>query len=83
MRLWLVEREYDTRQTVSLTYASEDGERYYRRQASVELLGRNPATAAVDRPESELEVVEDDATVERYATEARRMADRHDPEDEV
>lgn len=83
MRLWLVEREYDTRQTVSLTYASEDGERYYRRQASVELLGRNPATAAVDRPESELEAVDDDTTVERYATEARRMADRHDPEDEV
>ncbi|QLG60798.1 hypothetical protein [Halorarum salinum] len=83
MRLWLVEREYDARQTVSLTYASEDGERYYRRQASVELLGRNPATAAVDRPESDLEAVESDGTKERYAAEARRMAERYDPDEEV
>jgi hypothetical protein len=83
MRLWLVEREYDTRQTVSLTYASEDGERRYRRQASVELLGRNPATAAVDRPEEDLEAVEDGETKSRYAAEARRMAGRHDPDDEV
>ncbi|WP_313692564.1 hypothetical protein [Halorarum halobium] len=83
MHLWLVEREYDTRQTVSLTYASEDGERYYRRQASVELLSRNPATAGIERPESELGLVEDEETVERYASEARRVADRHDPDEEI
>lgn len=83
MRLWLVDREYDARQTVSLTYASEDGERYYRRQASVELLGRKPATAAVDRPASDLERVGNDETKERYAAEARRMAERYDPDDEV
>lgn len=83
MRLWLVEREYDARQTVSLTYASEDGERYYRRQASVELLGRKPATAAVEHSESDLEAVESDETKERYAAEARRMAERYDPDEEV
>lgn len=83
MQLWLVEREYDTRQTVSLTYASEDGERYYRRQASVELLQRTPATAAVERDAAELERVSDAETRKRYATEARRVADRHDPDDEI
>ena len=83
MRLWLVEREYDTRQTVTLVYATTDGEREYRRQASVELLGRNPATAAVERDGADLDGVDDPETRDRYATEAARMAENHDPDDEV
>ncbi|ESP89539.1 hypothetical protein [Candidatus Halobonum tyrrellensis] len=83
MRLWLVEREYDTRQTVTLVYATPDGERRYRRQASVELLSRNPATAAVERDGDDAEAVTDAETRERYAAEASRMADRHGPDDEV
>ncbi|WP_435063411.1 hypothetical protein [Halobaculum sp. EA56] len=83
MRLWLVSREYDTRQTVTLTYASVDGERAYTRQASVELLQRNPVTAAVERDESDTVAVEDESTRERYAAEAERMAATHDPDDEV
>lgn len=83
MRLWLVEREYDTRQTVTLVYATPDGERQYRRQASVELLGREPTTAAVERDEGDLAPVTDGETRDRYAAEAERMAERHDPDDEV
>ena len=83
MQLWLVEREYDTRQTVTLVYATPDGERQYRRQASIELLERNPATAAVDRAEADLDDVTDEGVRERYATEAARMAEEHDPDDEV
>lgn len=82
MRLWLVEREYDTRQTVTLVYATPDGERQYRRQASIELLERNPTTAAVDRDADDLDPVTDDDR-ERYAAEATRMAEEHDPDDEV
>ncbi|MFC7097334.1 hypothetical protein [Halobaculum marinum] len=83
MRLWLVSREYDTRQTVTLTYASVDGDRSYTRQASIELLQRNPVTAGIDRDRGDTEPVEDPATRERYAEEAGRMADEHDPGDEV
>ncbi|MFC7135885.1 hypothetical protein [Halobaculum litoreum] len=83
MRLWLVSREYDTRQTVTLTYASVDGERSYTRQASIELLQRSPVTAAVDRDGTDTEPVDDPATRERYAAEAERMAADHDPDDEV
>lgn len=83
MRLWLVSREYDTRQTVTLTYASVDGERSYTRQASIELLQRRPVTAAVDRDESDTEPVTDESTREQFAAEAKRMADEHDPDDEI
>ncbi|MFB6244575.1 MAG: hypothetical protein ABEH80_10780 [Halobaculum sp.] len=83
MRLWLVERSYDTRNTVSLTYASTDGSAVYRRQASLDLLARSPATAAVDRDEADVEPVEDAQRRDRYATEASRMADDHDPDDEI
>ena len=83
MRLWLVSREYDTRQTVTLTYASVDGERSYTRQASIELLQRNPVTAGIDRDEADTEPVADAGTRERYAEEAARMAADHDPDDEV
>ena len=83
MQLWLVEREYDTRQTVTLVYATPDGERQYRRQASVELLGREPTTAAVERDADDLDPVADAETRNRYAAEAERMAERHDPDDEV
>ncbi|MFC7069942.1 hypothetical protein [Halobaculum lipolyticum] len=83
MRLWLVSREYDTRQTVTLTYASVDGERSYTRQASIELLQRSPVTAAVDREETDTEPVEDADARARYAEEAERMAADHDPDDEI
>lgn len=83
MRLWLVEREYDTRQTVTLTYATIDGERSYTRQASIELLQRSPVTAAVDRDREDTAAVADASTRERYAAEAERMAADHDPDEEV
>ena len=40
-------------------------------------------TAAVDVDEDRLEPVEDPDTVERYATEAERVAGDNDPDDEV
>ncbi|WP_435126243.1 hypothetical protein [Halobaculum sp. D14] len=83
MRLWLVEREYDTRQTVTLRYATVDGDATYTRQASVELLQRNPATAAVEKTEDDVAAVDDEEARERYAAEAERMADEHDPDDVV
>jgi hypothetical protein len=83
MRLWLVDRSFDTRNTVSLTYATTDGDLAYHRQVAVEILGRSPATAAVDRDRDDLDPVDDEERRDRYATEASRMADEHDPDDEV
>lgn len=82
---WLVERDVDSRNLVTLTYATPDGERVYIRQTSAEMMraqGRD-ATAAIDVEDDELDTVDDDETVERYAAEATKMAERHDPDDEV
>jgi hypothetical protein len=85
MRLWLVERSFDTRNTVTISYASTDGEQVYRMQATLDRLGRNPATAAVDRDpgDDRVESVTDTERKQQYAAEARRMAADHDPDDEV
>ncbi len=83
MRLWLVERATDSRDLVTLTYATTDGKHVYRRQAPLETLARNPVTAAIDRDWTDLEPVEASETRDRYATEAERMASTHAPDDEV
>jgi hypothetical protein len=83
MQLWLVERSYDTRNTVTLTYATTDGEYSYRRQATLDLLARQPATAGVERDRDDLRAVEEEDRRERYAAEATRMASDHDPDDEI
>lgn len=83
MRLWLVERSHDTRNVVTITYATTDGDRIYRRQATVERLSRSPATAATERDPEAVETVDDPERRERYAEEASRMAETHDPDDEV
>ena len=82
MRLWLVERSFDTRNSVTLTYATTDGERRYRIQATVDRLSRDPATAAVSRDE-EAVTATPEASRSQYAAEAARMAERHDPDDTV
>lgn len=79
--LWLVERDVDSRNLLNLTYATTDGERVYRRQMSAEAPGSS-VTAAVDVEADRLEdAAEDD--VDRFASEARRMADRHEPDETV
>lgn len=82
---WLVERDVDSRNLVTLTYATADGAERFTRQTSAEMMrqrGRD-ATAAVDVDEAELQAVDDPETVERYAAEATKMAERYDPDDEV
>lgn len=81
--VWLVERDVDSRNLTTLTYATPDGDRAYVRQASLDTLHRQGGvTAAVDVEDDRLEPVDDEAR-ERYAAEATKMAERHDPDDEV
>ncbi|WP_254536164.1 hypothetical protein [Halomarina litorea] len=82
VRLWLVERDYDSRNLVTLVYATPDGERYLRQERSAHLL-KDGVTAAVDTAPSDLTVVDDEETRERYAAEADRMRDRHAPDETV
>lgn len=79
-RVWLVEREVDSRDLLTLTYATPDGSRAYTRTLSAHVV--DEVTAAKDVETAELETV-DDGVVDRYAEEATRMQERHDPEDVV
>jgi hypothetical protein len=83
-RLWLVERTYDDKGLISLVYATTDGtavRRIERAPIAVERSGG--VTAAVDADPGALATVEDGDRRERYAAEAARMADRHDPAETV
>jgi len=82
-RLWLVDRKSRDDRLISLIYATTAGTHSVTRERSLNLLRKRPATAAVDVPTAELQSVDDTETRERYGTEAARMADRHDPGDEV
>jgi len=81
-RVWLVEREYSDKGMMDLVYASTDGQRYHRRQLSQQMLTRMDVTAGRSVDAEKLEPTHEDDR-ERYATEATRMADRHDPDETV
>ncbi|NEU55341.1 hypothetical protein [Halorussus sp. MSC15.2] len=83
VRVWMVERTYARDEhNIVITYATTDGGRYLRRNRTKRVLVE-PTTAAVEVAADRLESVEDPERRERYAAEAARMADRHDPDDEV
>lgn len=82
MECWLVERDYDDKGLVRLTYATPDGDRRLIRERSTRML-REGVTAAVEVDTARLDPVEDPATRDRYAQEVARMQDRHDPDDTV
>lgn len=85
IRAWLVERTFvrDELGLVSLVYATPDGERYVQLQVSAS--GRGGVGADVTREVAvdDLQEVDDPERIERYAGEAERMAERHDPDETV
>ena len=81
-RVWLVDRTYNDKGMVRLVYATTDGERYLIKQLSERMLMNKDVTAARDVDEERLEPTGDEER-ERYAAEATRMADQHDPDDAV
>jgi hypothetical protein len=82
IRTWLVERSYDDRGLVRLTYATPDGERCLRRELSMNVLRRSPATAAERVAPEELSPVPEPDR-ERYAAEAERVRANNDPDAEI
>jgi len=86
VRVWLVERTYsdDEQNLIILTYATPDGRRYFRKErALTSFSDTRDTTAAVAADPDNLGDVTDADERERYATEARRMADEHDPGDAI
>lgn len=86
VRVWLVERTYsdDEQNIVILVYATPDGTRYLRRErALTSFTDVRETSAAVDADPQNLGQVEDADERERYATEAKRMRQKHHPEDVI
>ncbi|WP_232688834.1 hypothetical protein [Halobacterium zhouii] len=82
-RVWLVERGYNNRDLIILKYATLDGERVFRRELAAQAVDVDTVTAARDVSTDNLEVVDDPDLQDRYASEATRMRDEHDPENTV
>lgn len=80
-RVWLVEREFTDKGLVTLIYATADGERNLVEQRAANQL--EDVTAATDVDPDRLVPTEDATERERYADEAARMADRHEPDERV
>jgi len=83
VRLWLVEREYNDKGLLTLVYATTDGQRYRQSSRSSQMLSGSGVSAATTADPGDLATVADSDRRERYASEAQRMADRHDPDDDV
>ena len=79
-RCWLVERTYTDRDTIVLVYATPDGERMRRKELAAPMLERTTVTAAIEAEPDDLEPVTDPETRERYAKEAERVREAHDPD---
>ncbi|MGB9965380.1 hypothetical protein [Halobacterium sp. CBA1126] len=86
VRVWLVERTYsdDEQNIIILTYATPDGERYFRKERALTSFSDvRDTTAAVDADPGNLGDTGDPDLVEQYATEAKRMREAHDPDDVI
>lgn len=86
IRVWLVERTYsdDEQNLIILTYATTDGEQYFRKERALTSFGDiRDTTAAVDADLDDIGSVNDPELEEQYAAEAQRMADVHDPSDVI
>jgi hypothetical protein len=86
VRVWLVERTYsdDEQNLIILTYATPDGERYFRKErALTSFTDQRETTAAVDVDVENLGSVDDPELQSQYRSEAERMAEKHDPDDPI
>lgn len=84
--VWLVERTYsdDEQNMIILTYATTDGEQYYRKErALTSFTDMRDTTAAVEAEPDNLGSVTDPDLTEQYAAEAQRMAAAHHPDDVI
>lgn len=86
VRVWLVERTYsdDEQNMIILIYATLDGTQYHRKErALTSFTDVRDTYAAIDVAPENLGRVLDSDERDRYATEAKRMHQKHDPDDTI
>ncbi len=81
--VWLVDRQFDSKGLVRLTYATEDGERVHTKELAERRLVMGDGVAAGREVEESALGETDPAEVERFAAEASRMAAKHALNDTV
>ncbi|MFC7205110.1 hypothetical protein ACFQJC_16450 [Haloferax namakaokahaiae] len=84
VRCWLVERSIDDRDLIVLVYATTDGEYALQKELAAAVMHqrRMSTTAAIDVSKDDLSPVSEDLQ-EQYASEATKMAETHDPDEEI
>ncbi|EMA19830.1 hypothetical protein [Haloarcula argentinensis] len=86
VRVWLVERTYsdDEQNLIILTYATPDGEQYFRKERALTSFSDvRETTAAVDADPDNFGSVDDPDLQAQYEAEVTRMAEKHDPDDAI
>ena len=86
VRVWLVERTYsdDEQNMIILSYATLDGKQYFRKERALTSFSDvRDTTAAVEVDPRNLGTVDDPDQQAKFATEARRMRDNHDPDEVI
>lgn len=82
VQCWLVERDVWDEDLVTIVYATTDGQYHHQRQLSGGMLYEIDVTAGKRFARTDLEPTPE-SEQDRYAAEAQRMAERHDPDDSV
>lgn len=87
VQVWMVERTFsaDSPHILVIVYATLDGTQYLQKERAFNRFGGNApeVTAAIEVSSNDLVAVDDDERRERYAAEAVRMRERHEPTDAV
>jgi hypothetical protein len=87
IRVWLVERTYsdDEQNLVVLVYATPDGSQAFRKERALPSFtgeARETTVGLCVSPDN-LADVTDEERRKRFAAEASRMSDEHQPDDEI
>jgi hypothetical protein len=81
--VWLVDRQFDSKGLVRLTYATEDGERMHTKELAEQRLVTGDGITAGREVEENALGESPAEEVERFASEASKMAAEHDLDDKV
>ncbi|EMA70825.1 hypothetical protein ACOZ35_12125 [Halorubrum xinjiangense] len=81
--VWLVDRQFDSKGLVRLTYATEDGERMHTKELAEQRLVTGDGITAGREVEENALGESPAEEVERFASEASKMAAEHDLDDTV
>ena len=82
-RVWLVDRQFDSKGLVRLTYSTLDGTRNHTAEVTEHRLMTGGGVAAARAVDTESLGKTEPDNVDQFATEAARMADKHAPDERI